>query len=75
MEEEALRADPRVLGVVLAVMEDFAVQSIVSIIAGFLAIAVEFGLGKQQAQSVGLLLLQFLFQKLVLKLIIRIKIY
>lgn len=45
MEGEALRADPRMLGVVLAVMEDLAVEVLVGVVAGLLVDAIESTLG------------------------------
>jgi len=45
MEGEALRADPRMLSVVLAVMEDLAIEVLVGVVAGLLVDAIESALG------------------------------
>lgn len=45
VEGETLRTNPRVLGVVLAVMEDLAVEVLVGVVAGLLVDAIESALG------------------------------
>lgn len=45
MEGETLWTDPRVLGIVLAVMENLAVEILISIVAGLLVDAIESALG------------------------------
>ena len=65
VEQESVRTDPRVPGVVLAVMEHFTVQSVISIVAGLFAGTVKFGLGQQQGQAVWLLF--FLLKLLLLQ--------
>lgn len=45
VEGETLWTDPRVLGVVLAVMENLAVEILVSVVAGLLVDAIESALG------------------------------
>lgn len=57
MEGETLGTDPRVPGVVLAVVEDLAIEIFVGIIAGLLVDAVESALGQKQGETVGLFLL------------------
>lgn len=47
MEGEALGTDPRMLGVVLAVVEDLAIKIFVSVIAGLLVDAVKSALGQK----------------------------
>lgn len=44
MESKSLGTDPRVLGIVLAVMENFAIKVFVGVISGLLANAIEFAL-------------------------------
>lgn len=65
VEGEALRTYPGVAGVVLAVVENLAVQLLIGVVARLLAHAVELALGQQQAQPVRLLLLQLLQFQLV----------
>lgn len=57
MEGEALGADPGVLGVVLTIVEDLAVEILVGVVAGLLVDAIESALGKKKAETIGLLLL------------------
>lgn len=59
MEGETLGTDPRVFGVVLAIVEDLAVEILVSVIAGLFVDAVESALGQKQGETIGLLLLLF----------------
>lgn len=44
MESESVRADPRMLNIVLTVMEHLAVQLLVSVVPSVLAHTIEFGL-------------------------------
>lgn len=57
VEGEALGADPRVLGVVLAIVEDLAVEILVGVVARLLVDAIESALGKKKAETIGFLLL------------------
>ena len=57
VEGETFGADPRVLGVIVTVVEDLAVKVLVGVVAGLFADAVEFALGQQEAQTIGFLLL------------------
>lgn len=59
MEEEALRADPGVPGVVLAVVEDLAVESLVGVVPGVASVTLELTLRQEDGQTVGLFLLLF----------------
>lgn len=63
MEGETLGTDPGVLGVVLTIVEDFAVEILVSIIAGLLVDAVKSALRQKQGKTVRFLL--FLFKLLL----------
>lgn len=69
MEGESLRADPGVLDAVLAVVEHLAVELGVCVVAGLLSHAVELGLLEQLGQTVGLLLLVFVFHLLQMLLL------
>lgn len=62
MERESLRTDPGVLDIVLAVVEDLAVELLIGIIAAVLADTVELALLQQCRQAVGFF---FLFFQLV----------
>jgi len=48
MEGETLGTNPGVLGVVLAIMEDLAVQIFISIVASLLINAIESALGQKK---------------------------
>jgi hypothetical protein len=59
VEQESLGTYPGVPGVVLAVVEHLAVQTLVCIVACLLRGAVELGLRQQQCQPIWLLVLLF----------------
>lgn len=59
MESKSIGTNPRVLNTVLAIMEDFAVKFLISVVACILADAVEFGLLQQLGQAVGFFLFVF----------------
>lgn len=61
MESESIGADPGVPGAVLAVVEDLAAESLISVVTSVLAAADKLALGQQLLQTVGLCLLLFLF--------------
>lgn len=67
MEGETLGTDPGVLGVVLAVVEDLAIEILVSVVTGLFVDAVESALWQKKAETIGLLLLflEFLLGGLV----------
>lgn len=65
VEEEALRTDPGVSSVVLAVVEHLTVQAFVSVVAGVPTVALELALRQQHSQTVGLLLLLLKFFQLL----------
>ena len=63
MEGKALRADPRVLLVLLAVVEHLAAEALVRVVAGRAARTLELRLFQQQRQPVGFLFLLQLFAR------------
>lgn len=48
VESKTFRTDPRVLRVLVAIVEDFAVQILVGVVSGVLVGAVELGVRQQQ---------------------------
>lgn len=66
MEEEALRADPRVPGVVLTVVEDLTVETLVGVVPGVASVTLELALGQEDGQTVGLFLLLLQLLQLLL---------
>jgi len=65
MEGEALGTDPRVSRIVLAIMEDFAVEIFIGVITGLLVDAVKSALGQKKTETIGLFLffLEFLLRR------------
>lgn len=66
MEEEALRTDPGVPGVVLAVVEDLAVETLVGVVPGVASVTLKLTLRQENGQTVGLFLLFFQLLQLLL---------
>lgn len=59
MESESFRADPGVLDIVLAVVEDLAIKVLVGVVPAGLAHAIELGLLQELGQAVWFLFLIF----------------
>jgi hypothetical protein len=52
VEGESIRAYPRVLGTILTVMEDFTVQTCISIVSSIFGTARELGKGKELGKTI-----------------------
>lgn len=65
MEGEALGTNPRVSRIVLAIMEDFAIEIFIGVITGLLVDAVKSALGQKKTEAIGLFLffLKFLLRR------------